>query len=90
MILTHLARRRWDQHFPNDDIAVQFLRARRPGKAIKQRLRRQLPSRVHEIGTFCGRYYLVAPCGAVFVVAPPEVVVTTFPLTGDTSWRMMR
>lgn len=76
------AQMRWRERFPELDMQAEFAAAKRPGKNQRRKIREQLPRRSKQVRAFHGRYYLVSPHDVVFVVAPPEVIVTVFPLTG--------
>ena len=68
------------EHFPNREFSAEFARARRVGKKGKRQIRQQCPVRYRPTFMRRGTYYLIAPCGAVFVVAPGEYIVDVFPM----------
>lgn len=81
MRLTSHAKQRIAERFAGEDIQRLWCNARRIGKLFKkiqslcpraaERYRRRQP---------VGRYILMAPCKTVFVVQPPETVITVFRL----------
>lgn len=83
MILTAHAKQRIAERFAGEDIQHLWCNARRIGKGklfkkiqslcprAAERYRRRQP---------VGRYILMTPCNTVFVVQPPETVITVFRL----------
>lgn len=84
---TRHALQRWAERFPSQRMAEAFERARRPGKSARKKILRQLGDHARELARRRGRYFLVSRSGAVFICAPPEIVITVFPLTGDQDWK---
>lgn len=72
---------RWSQRCPGLDPDMEWHGARRASKKVRARIREACPAHA-EYGTalFKGYYYRVSRSGVVFVVAPPETVVTVFVL----------
>ena len=87
MIVTDHARKRWEERFPGRDMVAEFTMSRRPGKATRRKLANQLSDDTRKRTRGGGRYYLVSKAGAEFVCTPPETIITTFPLTGNTDWK---
>ena len=76
MIVTHHAHQKWKERFPDLDIEKEWAAARRCPKKVKKALRVSCPEHLQFMSaTFKGRY-LLATDRVVFVVSPPEVVVT--------------
>lgn len=83
MLLTKHARDRWLERFPELDPAKEWADAStstgRVGKRRLAKIRASCPA--HEVSKdFKGVYYKLSPSGVVFVVTPPETVITVFPL----------
>ena len=76
MILTHHAHLKWRERFPDLDIEREWAAARRCPTNVKRALRKSCPEHKRFMhATFKGRY-LLATDSVVFVVSPPEVVIT--------------
>lgn len=75
---------RWAERFPGMNIAAEYSRSRRVGKAARRKLNAALDQakvkRQRPGGPFEGIYYLISPCRAVFVMAKGEIVITVYPL----------
>lgn len=84
MKFTRHAKRRFAQRFPGLDPRDQWLGARlnRASGKILTQIRRQCPRhRYLASGIFRGCYYkLNKSSGIVFVVVPPETIITVFAL----------
>jgi hypothetical protein len=83
MRMTAHARQRWAERFPGEDFILAYARARnrRVGKKTRKAIREACPA--HEslmTGSFKGVYYQMTPDRIVFVVTPPELVITVFRL----------
>lgn len=78
MRLTKHARERWIQRFPELDIAVEYCNARnRVGKKMRKMVKETCPRNLFYCGkTFRGRYMRMTPQGIIFILAPPETVIT--------------
>lgn len=90
MIITNHAAQRFAERFPELDIKQEFLNAMRSGGRVgrktKAAIRRQCPDHKHLSGTnFHGYYYRMSRKGVVFVVTPPQTIVTVFPIVGKMS-----
>lgn len=81
MKMTRHALVRWGQRCPGLDPDMEWYGARRASKKVRARIRSSCPEHA-EYGTtaFRGYYYRVSRSGVVFVVAPPETIVTVFRL----------
>jgi hypothetical protein len=83
MRLTTHAQQRWTERFPDEDLSLTYARAKqRVGRKTRQAIRAACPA--HEgvmRGGFKGIYYQMTPDRIVFVMTPPEVVITVFRLT---------
>lgn len=76
MILTHHAYLKWKERFSDLDIKKEWAAARICPPKVKKTLRKSCPEHKKFMrATFNGRY-LLATDRVVFVVAPPEVVIT--------------
>ena len=75
------AARKWHEFFPDREINMEFVRARKPGRKTKRQIEAQCPRWIESVRFWRGVYRLLSPCGAVFVVAPGEFVVDVFPLS---------
>jgi len=79
-ILTDHAKERWAMRFQNMDLFEEYSRARKPSKKIMKLIRESCPSHQTEQREFMDAYYLSTRQGIVFIMRPPEVVVTVFDL----------
>lgn len=91
MRMSKHARLRWRERFAHLDLRREFDHARRPTKGERKKLRAQLSAKSLEARHMTGKYYLVSPTShVVFVVAPGNLIVTVFPLSGSQAWREAR
>ena len=84
MKVTRHARKRWAERFPDKDIWAEFSNA---NQDIKKKSKKRILSvcKAHSWyydGVFKGRYMVKNRGGIVFVVAPPEVIITAFMYPG--------
>ena len=76
MILTNHANEKWKERFPGIDIEAEWKIAKPCPRKVKSFLRKTCPEHKQFMqATFKGRY-LLATDRVVFVVTPPEVVIT--------------
>jgi hypothetical protein len=70
------------ERFPDVDIENAYARAGRVGKKTKRKIKDSCPvsARVWMTGCFKGRYYRITKDKIVFVIEPPEKIVTVFRL----------
>jgi hypothetical protein len=70
------------QRFAGVDISNAYACSKRTGKKTKKKISESCPvaSRVWMRHGFKGRYYRITKDKIVFVVAPPEVILTVFRL----------
>ena len=81
MRLTKHAQEKWEERFPHLDPLSEWHRAKKPGKKGRKQIREQCPNHMdYACRKFNGRYFLISRNSVCFVVAPPEVVITVFPL----------
>lgn len=82
MRLTAHAQHRWAERFPGEEVSLAYARAKqRVGRKTRRAIRAACPA--HErlmTGGFKGVYYQMTPDRIVFVMTPPEVVITVFRL----------
>lgn len=80
MIVTNHARQRWNERFPDMCIENTFAQARnRVGKKTKKKIKESCPNNLQYCSSvFRGRYMRMTRGGIVFVIAPPEVIITVF------------
>jgi hypothetical protein len=79
MILTRHAQERWAERFPGKDIELAFVTARRIGQKTRKQLKAMCPQHAPIMRrTNVSYYYLITRKRIVFVMAPPETVVTVF------------
>ena len=77
MRLSTHAKKRWEERFPSLDPQTEWVNSRRVGKRLRRQIGRKCPgNKRYALGMFSGRYYLLSKGGVVFVVAPPETVIT--------------
>ena len=76
MIVTYHAQQKWAERFPDLDIDREYAAARRCPTKVKRELKKSCPEHKQFMeATFKGRY-LLATERVIFVVSPPEVVIT--------------
>ena len=76
MIVTYHAREKWRKRFPHLDMEAEWKKAKKCPRKVKRALHEMCPEHKRFMrATFNGRY-LLATDQVVFVVAPPEVVIT--------------
>lgn len=76
MIVTHHARRKWAERFQGISLEEEWRRAKPCPRKVRAALRKTCPEHKQFMrATFNGRY-LLATDRVVFVVTPPEVVIT--------------
>src|SRR3990167_3263818 len=76
MILTHHACLKWKERFPDLNLEKEWAKAKPCPPKVKKALRKSCPEHKQFMQpTFKGRY-LLATDRVVFVVTPPEVVIT--------------
>lgn len=76
--LTNHARKRWQQRFAKLNISEQYSNAGRPNKKLLKQIKATCPGHHHcrKSRTSNGRYFRATKDGIVFVVAPPETIIT--------------
>lgn len=81
-IFTPHALERIAERFSTLNMEEEFARARRIGKRVKSKIAASCPNaaRIYMRGGFKGRYYMMTRDEIIFVVEPPETVVTVFKL----------
>jgi hypothetical protein len=83
-IFTDHALARWKERFPDLDIKFEWRDAYRSGKVgrnTKVKLRKHCVAHREFLGSnFKGYYYRRSKKGIIFVVAPPQIIVTAFKL----------
>ena len=77
MKLTQHAEKRWQERFPDCDVSREFEAATRVGKGTKRKIQKIVTRPV--VGPYRGYHFLLAPCGAVFVVGRRDLIVTVYP-----------
>lgn len=84
MKVTDHAAQRWTERFGDIDMAQAYARAsQRVGKKTKAKIKAACPAHVRFVsGPFLGRYFAMTDDKIVFVVTPPETIITVFRL-GD-------
>lgn len=81
MIVTRHAAARWAERFPDLHLGDAYARARRGvGRKTRAKLRAACPAHVEYTQGFKGRYFLITHDRIVFVMTPPETIVTVFRL----------
>jgi len=82
LIATQHAIQRWAERFPGVDMAQAYLSATvRVGKKTRAKIQAACPAHGQFTnGLFNGRYYKMTRDQIVFVIAPPETVITVFRL----------
>ncbi|MFJ3047025.1 hypothetical protein ACIPEN_14435 [Herbaspirillum chlorophenolicum] len=82
MIVTSHAAVRWDERFPGKSLADTFASAKcRVGKKTKAKIRASCLAHDDFMrGSFKGIYYQMTPDHIVFVIQPPEKIITVFKL----------
>lgn len=83
MQLTSHAKERAAERFPGEDIQLLYCNAKRIGKGKRfKKLKEKCPhaSEKYMKKQYAGRYVLITPCNAVFIMEPPETVITVFRL----------
>lgn len=78
MKLTEHAVKRWNERFSGLDIETEYLKARqRVGKKTKRKIKETCPLNAHYCNhEFNGRYMKMTKEGIIFVIAPPETIIT--------------
>lgn len=79
MRITRHAKQRWAERFPELDLeeVYEHARYRRVGKKTKRMVAAACPAHKHYCsGLFNGRYLRMTREGILFVVAPPETIIT--------------
>lgn len=70
---------RWAERCPNLDPLVEWLTAKHAGRKTRRYLREACPNHIkYATQSFKGYYYKISPKGVIFVVTPPETVITVF------------
>jgi len=79
---TKHATERWAERFPDRDLTLEYCSARKGiGKRLRRKIGAQCPRHYrYTKGKFAGRYYLLNRNDIVFVMAPPEIIITVFEL----------
>ena len=82
MKVTRHAKKRWRERCPELNIETEFARARRRmGKKLRRIVARRSPKHLHYCDTvYKGRYMVTTPEWIVFVVTPPEKIITVLDL----------
>lgn len=82
MIATLHAQQRWAERFPDLDISLIFAKAKcRVGRKTRALIRAACPAHDDVMrGGFKGIYYNMTPDRIVFVMTPPETIITAFRL----------
>lgn len=86
MNVTPHALERWNKRFPGESLELTYAQAqgRRVGRKTRDKLRRACPGNLQYMrGSFAGRYYLMTPTNIVFVMQPPETIITVFRLADE-------
>jgi len=83
VIVTPHAQARWEERFPGEELAAAYAQAQRGrvGRKTRAKLRKACPGNLQYMTSgFAGRYYLMTPTNIVFVMQPPETIITVFRL----------
>lgn len=83
--MTIHARLRWIERFKDLNFAQEWERARRPGKEMRKKIKRQCPLHAKKMSRDnVEQVYLVSEGGVVFVYDPKDnTVITVFPYSRE-------
>lgn len=77
MIMSQHAMDRWTERCPNLDPSVEWLTSKPAGRRTRRYLRESCPNhKKYASQSFNGYYYKISQKGVIFVVTPPETVIT--------------
>lgn len=83
MVISPHAQQRWLERFPDKDLdkIIATLGKVRVGKKTRKKIQANCPQHAKQMaGAFAGVYYQISKDQIVFVMMPPETVITIFPL----------
>lgn len=85
MYVTKHAAERWALRFPGRDLQAEYARtSRNVGRKTRRRIRESCPRHAaYAKASNRGHYYRQTPEGIVFVMAPPETLITVLDLRPD-------
>ena len=84
LIVTNHAKARWSERFPKLDIEITYLQTRSVGRGTRKKVKKSCPEHIDLCNIkFKSRYLLMTRQGIVFVMQPPETVVTVLDFRQD-------